>query len=276
MWPVWQHRGGSFDICKRTLVMGVLNVTPDSFSDGGCFASIGQAVARGRAMLAEGADILDIGGESTRPGSLPVPEAEELERVVPVVNALAGEAVVSIDTSKAAVADAALNAGACIVNDVSGLGDPRMIEVVRRHQAGLVIMHMQGTPQTMQQSPVYHDVVTEVGEFLRQRVGLAVAGGIVPGQIVVDPGIGFGKELDHNLALLRSLDRIAAATGRPVLAGVSRKRFIGAITGREIPDRLAGSLAAAAFAIGRGARILRVHDVKESCDVARMIDKLNL
>lgn len=276
MWPVWQHRGGSFDICKRTLVMGVLNVTPDSFSDGGCFASIGEAVARGRAMLAEGADILDIGGESTRPGSLPVPEAEELERVVPVVNALAGEAVVSIDTSKAAVADAALNAGACIVNDVSGLGDPRMIEVVRRHQAGLVIMHMQGTPQTMQQSPVYHDVVTEVGEFLRQRVGLAVAGGIVPAQIVVDPGIGFGKELDHNLALLRSLDRIAAATGRPVLAGVSRKRFIGAITGREIPDRLAGSLAAAAFAIGRGARILRVHDVKESCDVARMIDKLNL
>lgn len=255
--------------------MGVLNVTPDSFSDGGRFVSIGDAVARGRVMLAEGADIVDIGGESTRPGSLPVPEAEELERVIPVVKALAGEAVVSIDTSKAVVADAALNAGACIVNDISGLGDPQMIEVVRRHRAGLVIMHMQGTPQTMQQGPVYHDVVTEVGDFLRQRMELAVADGILPGQIVVDPGIGFGKELDHNLALLRSIDRIATATGRPVLAGVSRKRFIGAITGREIPDRLAGSLAAAAFAIGRGARILRVHDVKESCDVVRMIDKLN-
>jgi dihydropteroate synthase len=273
----WHYRGGFFDLSDRTLVMGVLNATPDSFSDGGTFTDVESAVSRGVAMTAEGADIIDIGGESTRPGAEAVSVAGEMERVIPVIKELSGKISVpiSIDTSKAEVADAAMKAGARIINDVSGLGDPAMADVVRQTGAGLVIMHMKGTPRTMQDEPVYTDVVAEVGAFLRERVEAAVRAGIPAEHMVVDPGIGFGKTLEHNVELLRALDKISAMAQRPLLLGVSRKRFIGAITGREVHDRLAGSLAAAAFGIQRGARIIRVHDVKESCDIARMIDKLN-
>jgi dihydropteroate synthase len=274
----WHYRGGFFDLSDRTLVMGVLNATPDSFSDGGMFTDVESAVSRGVAMAAEGADIIDIGGESTRPGAEAVSAAGEMERVIPVIKGLSGKISipVSIDTSKAEVADAAMKAGAHIINDVSGLGDPAMADVVRQTGAGLVIMHMKGTPRTMQDEPVYKDVVAEVGAFLRERVEAAVRAGIPAEHMVVDPGIGFGKTLEHNVELLRALDKISAMAQRPLLLGVSRKRFIGAITGREVHDRLAGSLAAAAFGIQRGARIIRVHDVKESCDIARMIDKVNL
>lgn len=256
--------------------MGVLNVTPDSFSDGGKFLATASASHRARAMVEEGADILDVGGESTRPGSEGVSVEEEISRVIPVIQAIVSECStpVSVDTSKAAVAEAALQAGAKIVNDVSGLSDPGMMDVVRRYQAGLVIMHMKGTPRSMQDAPVYEDVTSEVGSFLSGRVRTAIAAGIAAEQIVVDPGIGFGKTLEHNLTLLQSIGELGAMTGRPVLIGVSRKRFIGMITGRDVQDRLAGSLAAAGFAVLRGARVLRVHDVKESCDVARMIDRL--
>ena len=274
----WHYRGGFFDLSDRTLVMGVLNATPDSFSDGGMFTDVESAMSRGVAMAAEGADIIDIGGESTRPGAEAVSAAGEMERVIPVIKGLSGKISipVSIDTSKAEVADAAMKAGAHIINDVSGLGDPAMADVVRQTGAGLVIMHMKGTPRTMQDEPVYKDVVAEVGAFLRERVEAAVRAGIPAEHMVVDPGIGFGKTLEHNVELLRALDKISAMAQRPLLLGVSRKRFIGAITGREVHDRLAGSLAAAAFGIQRGARIIRVHDVKESCDIARMIDKVNL
>lgn len=257
--------------------MAVLNVTPDSFSDGGRFLDPARAIDRAHELLAAGADILDIGGESTRPGSDPVPAAEELDRVLPVIEALAQQPglLLSIDTAKAAVARAALAAGAHIVNDVTGLaGDPAMLSVVRDTGAGLVVMHMKGTPKTMQADPQYGDVVGEVGGFLAGQVRAAVSQGIPAEGMVVDPGIGFGKRLEHNLALLRGLPELARATGRPVLVGVSRKRWIGEITGRDVADRLAGSLAAMAFAIARGARIIRVHDAKESCDVARMIDTL--
>lgn len=258
--------------------MGVLNITPDSFSDGGQFNSIERAVGRAMAMVEEGADIIDIGGESTRPGSPGVTAEVEVARVVPVIEAIASRCAIplSVDTHKPAVAEAALQAGAHIVNDISGLRDPAMVEVARRYQAGVVIMHMQGTPRTMQDQPSYHDVVAEVGQFLRERVEESVRAGIPAERIVVDPGIGFGKTLEHNLDLLRGLATIITQAGRPVLAGVSRKRFIGMITNRETGDRLAGSLAAASFAIARGARIIRVHDVKESCDAARMIDRLLL
>lgn len=272
----WRYRGGCFDLSHRTLVMGVLNITPDSFSDGGQFSDPDDAISRARVMVAEGADIIDVGGESTRPGSAGISADEEMQRVVPVIRALAKDCSVplSIDTSKAAVADAALQAGAHMVNDVTGLADPEMAPVVRTHHAGLVIMHMQGTPRTMQENPVYHDVVREVGQFLAGRVRYAVDAGIPEDCIVIDPGIGFGKSLEHNITLLKSLKNLGSLGGRPVLAGVSRKRFVGMITGREVPDRLPGSLAAAAFAIMQGASILRVHDVKESCDIARMIDRL--
>lgn len=258
--------------------MGVLNVTPDSFSDGGRHVSAEAAIRYGLHMAANGADIIDIGGESSRPGSDPVSADEELERVIPVIRGLATactEAVISIDTTKAVVAEAALEAGAHVVNDISAfVFDPCMVDVARRFNAGVVLMHMQGEPKTMQESPQYHDVVGEVSSWLRRRVDALVATGIPVDNIVVDPGIGFGKSVDHNVELLRGLTEIASACARPVLVGVSRKRFIGAITGRDVEDRLAGSLAAMVFAITHGAQIIRVHDVKESCDVARMIDKL--
>jgi dihydropteroate synthase len=243
--------------------MGVLNVTPDSFSDGGQFLAPDAAVAHGKAMAAEGADLIDVGGESTRPGSEPVAADQELGRVLPVIEALAAaiEIPISIDTRKAAVAQAALAAGAAFVNDVSALrGDPDMAAVVADAGADLCLMHMQGEPQTMQDDPRYGDVVSEVKTFLEQRLAFAVQQGVPEDRIWLDPGIGFGKSIEHNLELLRRLGEIVQI-GRPVVVGASRKRFIGVLTGRAEAERLAGSLAAAVLAHQRGAAMLRVHDV---------------
>lgn len=256
---------------SRTLVMGVLNVTPDSFSDGGKFVNVERAVEHARQMARAGADIIDVGGESTRPGAAPVSPEEEVRRVIPVIEQLEG-LLVSIDTTKAAVAEKALAAGARIVNDVSALRfDPRMVEVVRDSGAGLVLMHMQGTPQTMQESPLYDDVVREVLNFLADRIMFAEAHGLKKSQIAVDPGIGFGKTVEHNLKLLAHLDEFRSL-GCSVLVGASRKSFIGKTLGREADERLPGSLAVAAWAVTRGASIVRAHDVAETVDVIRMIE----
>jgi dihydropteroate synthase len=241
--------------------MGILNVTPDSFSDGGAWLDPASALQRGRTMVAEGADILDIGGESTRPGAETPPLAEELRRVIPVIQALAQDVAVpiSVDTRHAAVAEAALLAGASIVNDVTALRDPAMLAVVRRSTAGVVLMHMLGTPKDMQKAPHYNDVVAEVREFLAARLATALAADIPRDRLVIDPGIGFGKTTQHNLALLGALAELA--TLAPVLVGASRKRFIGEITGAALPERLPGSLTVAIWSLMRGAAILRVHDV---------------
>ena len=257
----------------RTLVMGVLNVTPDSFSDGGRYLDVEGAVAHARAMAAAGADIIDVGGESTRPGAEPVSAEEELRRAVPVIQRLP-DLLVSIDTTKAVVAEKALAAGARIVNDISALRfDERMVEVVRDHGAGVVLMHMQGTPRTMQHDPRYDDVVREVHEFLAERIGFAEAHGVNKRQIAVDPGIGFGKTAEQNLELLAQLERFRDL-GCPMVIGASRKSFIGKILGREAPDRLPGSLAATVWATLGGANVARVHDVAETVDVVRMIEAI--
>lgn len=258
--------------------MGVLNVTPDSFSDGGRWTDLGVAIDRGRELAANGADIVDIGGESTRPGAAPVDTAEELARVVPVVGALAAEdIVVSIDTSKPSVACAAIDAGAEIVNDVTGLSDSVMVETCARTGVGVVIMHMLGDPRTMQSDPTYEDVVTDVARFLRHRTEAAVASGIDASRIVVDPGIGFGKTIRHNLALLDGIERLSE--GRPVLIGASRKTFLGSILERagrstsvENRDRATG--ATTALAIAKGAAIVRVHDVTAAVAVGRTADAI--
>jgi dihydropteroate synthase len=243
--------------------MGVVNVTPDSFSDGGLYLDAGKAVARGLELAAEGADILDVGGESTRPGSRPTPEAEERGRVVPVIAALRERtpALISVDTTKAAVARAALDAGADIVNDTSALRfDPAMAGVVARSGAGLVLMHMQGTPLTMQDAPRYDDLLGEIRGFLAERIRVAAAAGIPEERIIVDPGIGFGKTFEGNLELLRGQEAFHAL-GRPLLMGFSRKAFLGRILDRPPAERLEGTIAAAVLAVERGAHILRVHDV---------------
>lgn len=255
--------------------MGILNVTPDSFSDGGKFLAVETAVAHALQMAADGADIIDVGGESTRPGARPVPAEEETARTVPVIRMLRErtDALISIDTRKAEVARAALAAGADIINDVSALSDPGMAELAAETGAGVVLMHMQGSPETMQAAPRYGDVTAEVRAFLEERMALAAAQGVAAEQIALDPGIGFGKTDAHNIALLNGIPALAAA-GRPVLIGASRKGFIGRLLGREADERLAGSLAAAVYAALRGAHVLRVHDVKESCDAARLVDRL--
>jgi dihydropteroate synthase len=246
--------------------MGVLNVTPDSFSDGGLFLDQEAAVTHGERLAAEGADLIDVGGESTRPGAEPVAADEELRRVVGVVERLATalETPISIDTSKAPVARAALEAGATYVNDVSALrGDPAMAALVGGTSVDICLMHMQGEPRTMQEDPRYEDVVSDVKAFLEQRLEFAVAEGIAEQRVWLDPGIGFGKTLEHNLELIRRLGEIVAI-GRPVVVGASRKRFLGALTGQAERGRLAGSLAAAVLAFERGASMLRVHDVRET------------
>lgn len=257
--------------------MGVLNVTPDSFSDGGAYLDSSAAVARAIEMLEEGADIIDVGGESSRPGAERVSLAEELRRVIPVVRALAqsGGGTISVDTMKAEVARQALDAGAHIINDITGLThDPGMVEVVRSGGAGVVIMHMQGDPQTMQLRPAYGDVSREVGDYLRERLAGVVRSGVEATRVALDPGIGFGKTLEHNLQLLRDLP-LLAELGRPVLVGLSRKSFLGAITGRAYPsDRLAAGLGAMVCAVMNGAHIVRVHDVKEACDAVRVVDRI--
>ena len=254
--------------------MGVVNVTPDSFSDGGLWLDPGLAVAHGVELAAEGATILDVGGESTRPGAEPVGEAEELRRTIPVLEGLAAArtgAQLSIDTAKAAVARAALAAGASYVNDVTALrGDPGMAELVAQAGCDCCLMHMQGEPRTMQADPRYADVVGEVLAFLEQRAAHAIAAGVAPERIQVDPGIGFGKTLEHNLELLRRLDEIAAL-GFPVVVGVSRKSFLGALTGREAPAaRVAATVAANVLAFERGGRVFRVHDVAATVDALKV------
>lgn len=248
--------------------MGVVNVTPDSFSDGGLFLDADAAVAHGECLAGDGATILDVGGESTRPGAEPVPEEVELERVVPVVERLAaaGSARVSIDTSKLAVAEAALDAGATVVNDVSAFRfAPELAGLVAERGAVCCLMHMRGEPRTMQRDPRYDDVVAEVKGFLEQRLAFAVAQGVREEKVWLDPGIGFGKTVEHNLELLRRLDEICAL-GRPVVVGTSRKGFLGKITGRSERDRLAGTIATNVMAFERGAAVFRVHDVREVAD----------
>ena len=252
-------------------LMGVLNVTPDSFSDGGEWVAVDAAVRHGFAMTADGAELVDVGGESTRPGSAGVSLDEELRRVVPVVEGLAGRARVSIDTSKAAVAAAALAAGATFVNDVTAFrGDPAMAGLVAQAGCECCLMHMLGEPRTMQDDPRYDDVVDDVRAFLEQRAAFAVGEGVAPEHIHVDPGIGFGKTLDHNLELLRRLDEIVAL-GFPVMVGTSRKSFLGRLTGREDPhDRVAATVATSVMALERGATLFRVHDVAANADALRV------
>lgn len=251
--------------------MGIVNVTPDSFSDGGSFLDPGDAVAHGRQLAEEGADVLDVGGESTRPGSDPVPPDEELRRVLPVVRELAAVGPpVSIDTMKADVAEAALAVGAAFVNDVTALRhDPRMAAVVADAGVPVCLMHMLGEPKTMQEAPAYHDVVSEVREFLAVRANAAAAAGIDPARICIDPGIGFGKTVEHNLALLAHLDRLCEL-GFPVLVGVSRKRFLGALAGVAEQERGPAGLAAGLAAVRRGAWMLRVHDVAPTRQALRL------
>jgi dihydropteroate synthase len=244
--------------------MGVVNVTPDSFSDGGRYLDAAAAVAHGEELLRDGAEILDVGGESTRPGAEPVAEAEELRRVVPVIEALAGQATVSIDTSKAAVAEAAIEAGAEIVNDVTALqGDPAMAALCAERKVGVVLMHMPGNPRTMQDDPRYEDVVDDIKTFLAGRVAFAVEEGVAEERIWLDPGIGFGKTLEHNLELLRRLGELREL-GRPLVIGASRKSFIGKVDGSAVGERIGGSLACAVLAAAEGADVLRVHDVAET------------
>jgi len=265
--PDLRHASGTLPTSQRTVVMGVLNVTPDSFSDGGfAFSADGspdRAVAVALTLVAAGADCIDVGGESTRPGSSPTSVDEQLARVVPVVEVLAAAGVVvSVDTRRTAVARAALEAGAAIVNDIGGLApDDGMLAAVAAARAGYVIMHLRGEPRTMQDDPRYGDVVTEVADELSTARTAAIAAGVAPDAVALDPGIGFGKTLEHNLALLAGVPRLARL-GAPLLVGPSRKSFIGRITGVTTPaDRLAGSLASAVLAARDGARIVRVHDV---------------
>ncbi len=264
-------RCGRFTLTlDRVLVMGVINVTPDSFSDGGRHDTPRAALEHAQALITEGADLLDIGGESTRPGAQPVSEAEEIRRIVPVLDALrdCGRPL-SVDTRRPAVMRAALEHGADLINDIEALRAPGALEAVRDSDCGVCLMHMLGQPGTMQQAPHYDEVVGEVEDFLAARVAAALEAGIARERIIVDPGIGFGKTVAHNLALLAALDELVAL-GQPVLIGVSRKSMIGKLTGRETGHRLPGSLSAMLAAVQRGAAIVRVHDVAATCDALRV------
>ena len=267
----WEAAGRAIAAGRRPAVMGIVNVTPDSFSDGGRAAALADALALAARLVAEGADLLDVGGESSRPGAEPVPEAEELRRVLPVVEALAASLPVpiSVDTVKPGVARRALAAGATILNDITALADPEMLAAAAGSGAGVVLMHMAGTPRTMQLDPRYDDVTAEVLEFLARRVEHAEAAGIPRVRIAVDPGIGFGKTQAHNLELLRNLGRFATL-GCPLLVGTSRKGFLGAITGRPVGERSAASVASALAAVARGAIVVRVHDVGPTVDALKV------
>jgi len=255
---------------SRPLVMGIVNITPDSFSDGGRHLLRDAAVSHALQLIAEGADILDIGGESTRPGALAVSAQQELERVMPVIESLHGCAVpLSIDTCKAEVMRAALAAGVHMVNDINALQQPEALAAVVASDAAVCLMHKQGQPQTMQNKPHYADVLAEVMAFLRARIAAVEVAGVARNRIVVDPGFGFGKTMEHNLTLLRNLQRFSEL-GVPVLAGLSRKSMLGAITGQSVDDRVVASAAAALLAAQRGADIVRVHDVRATCDVLKV------
>jgi dihydropteroate synthase len=270
-----RYPGGALRFGRKTLVMGILNVTPDSFSDGGRWIDQDRAVEHARAMARDGAGLVDVGGESTRPGARPVPADEEKRRVVPVVERLARAGLlVSIDTSKAAVAEAAFRAGAKILNDVTALrGDPRMAGAAARAGAAVILMHMKGTPRTMQRDPRYGDVVSDLCRFFRKNLKYALSRGIPRDKILLDPGIGFGKLPGHNVEILRRLDELRSL-GVPLVVGTSRKGFIGHYLGRRVDERRDGTAATVAAAILRGADIVRVHDVREMTDVARMTDVL--
>jgi dihydropteroate synthase len=260
-----------FNLAQRPLVMGILNVTPDSFSDGGRYQALEFAMERAEQMIQDGVDIIDIGGESTRPGSPSVPVREELDRVMPAVYALRelGHAL-SVDTCKPEVMREAIIAGADMINDINAFRAPGAIEAVAGSDCGLCVMHMQGTPQDMQAQPVYQDVVAEVTDFLRERVDALLAAGVARDRVTIDPGFGFGKSVEHNVALLRSMGKMERELGLPVLAGLSRKSMVGALTGRSVEHRLAGSLGGALAAVAQGARIVRVHDVAETVDALKV------
>jgi dihydropteroate synthase len=273
---VWRAGSHSLSCGERTLVMGILNVTPDSFSDGGRFFDPEVAVAHGIRMAEEGADIIDVGAESTRPGSDPVPPEEERDRLVPIVKRLTAEldVPISADTRKAEVAAAAIEAGASIVNDVSAGRDPATFGIVRDSGAGYVAMHMLGEPKTMQDEPHYDDVVAEVRDFLAERVDAAVAAGIDEDRICVDPGLGFAKNFHHSVRLMKEIDALLAL-GRPVLVGPSRKSFIGeALADAPIDRRLEGTLGAVAWMAARGAHIVRVHDVEPTVRLLAVVDAI--
>jgi dihydropteroate synthase len=260
-----------YDLAKRPLVMGILNVTPDSFSDGGRYQGLEFAVERAEQMIKDGVDIIDIGGESTRPGSPSVSIDEELRRVMPAIYALRELGYpLSIDTCKPEVMREAIIAGADMINDINGFRAPGAIEAVKDSDCGLCVMHMQGTPQDMQAQPEYVDVVADVIAFLRERIDALLAAGVARERITIDPGFGFGKSVEHNYALLQSINRMESELGLPVLAGLSRKSMIGAVTGRSVEQRLAGSLAGALAAVAQGARIVRVHDVAETVDALKV------
>jgi len=260
-----------FDLAQRPLVMGILNVTPDSFSDGGRYQALEFAVERAEQMIKDGVDLIDIGGESTRPGSPSVPVEEELRRVMPAIYALRELGYpLSVDTCKPEVMREAIIAGADMINDVNGFRSPGAIDAVKDSDVALCVMHMQGSPQDMQASPDYADVVADVIAFLRERVDALLAAGVARERITVDPGFGFGKRVEHNYALLRNISRMESELGLPVLAGLSRKSMIGAVTGRSVEQRLAGSLGGALAAVAQGARIVRVHDVAETVDALKV------
>jgi len=256
--------------------MGVLNVTPDSFSDGGRFSTPDSALSQARRMIGEGAAIIDIGGESTRPGAAPATLEEELQRVVPVIAALRRESAVfiSVDTSKPEVMRAAVEAGADIINDVRALSEPGALAAAAASKAGICLMHMKGEPRTMQEAPVYDDAVAEVHAYLQARISRCLEAGVTPSRITIDPGFGFGKRVSHNLELLKNLQRFSDLEA-PVLVGLSRKSMLAKITGREVGERTAGSVALAAIAVLNGARIVRAHDVAATCDAIRVAAAVN-
>ena len=272
---VWRARDHVLECAARTQVMGIINVTPDSFSDGGRFVDPEVAVSAGVDMAGDGADILDVGGESTRPGSDPVPVEVELDRVIPVIKRLVAEVdlPVSVDTRRTAVARAALDVGAAIVNDVTSGSDPSMFEAVREARAGIVLMHMRGEPKTMQQLTDYGDVVAEVKGYLVERVMAATRAGIDADRLVVDPGLGFAKTEQQNYVLMRDIAAFLDV-GRPVLVGPSRKSFIGKVLGTGVDERMEGTAGAVAWMTGRGAHIIRVHDVREMVRVVRVVDAI--
>ena len=274
--PVWRCGPHVIPLRRRTLVMGIVNVTPDSFSDGGSYGGVDEAVKHARQMVGDGADLLDVGGESTRPGSEPVPADEERRRVLPVIEGIVKELPdlpVSIDTRKSDVASAALDIGATIVNDISAGADPAMFDIVRDAEAGMVLMHMRGEPKTMQEDPTYHDVVADVRGFLGSRIEAAVASGIDQEHLCADPGIGFGKTLEHNLSILREIGAFQHL-GVPMLVGPSRKRFIGSLTDTEVDERVEGTAGVVAWCAAHAVDVVRVHDVKQMTRVVRVVDAI--
>lgn len=274
--PLFEFGDGVIEVGARPILMGIVNVTPDSFSDGGQFLDPAAAIEQGKRLAGDGADILDVGGESTRPGATPVPLEEELRRVLPVIEGLAGKttAALSIDTYKPQVAAKAIERGAAILNDVTGFRDPEMVAVARRCRAGLVVMHLRGTPETMNDLARYRDVVGEMLSYFKERLAALKAAGVAAERTLVDPGIGFAKKRRHNLAVLRRIDELVRL-GRPVVLGASRKRILGEVTGRPPHDRLAATVGAAVSAYLKGARVFRVHDVapvRNALEIAAAIE----